>query len=69
MAEPIAYNYQGAAEAVGLSVDTIKAEVAADNIPTRYYGRKPLIPAESLAAWFKSLPAERPKPAERPMRA
>lgn len=55
----IAYDYKAAAEAVGLSVDTIKREVIANNLPVRYYGRKPLIPATALEKWFNALPAER----------
>jgi hypothetical protein len=58
MSERLAFDYAGAADSVGVSIDTIKREVAAGNIAVRYYGRKPLIPATSLAAWFKALPAE-----------
>ena len=55
----IAYDYKAAADAVGLSVDTIKREVIANNLPVRYYGRKPLIPATALEKWFAALPSER----------
>lgn len=55
----IAYDYKAAADAVGLSVDTIKREVIANNLPVRYYGRKPLIPATALEKWFNALPSER----------
>ena len=56
---PIAYSLQSAAEAVGLSIDTIKREVKANNLAVRYYGRKPLIPATALEKWFNALPSVR----------
>ena len=55
----LAYSYEAAAEAVSVSVDTIKREVKANNLPVRYYGRKPLIPASALEKWFNALPSER----------
>ncbi|MCU1418713.1 MAG: hypothetical protein JWP32_2887 [Schumannella sp.] len=56
---PISYSVDGAAQAIGVSVDVIRKAVRDLDLPVRYYGRKPLIPAAALEKWFAGLPAER----------
>lgn len=57
---PISYSYEGAAEAIGQSVDTIKAEVRKGNLTPRYPNSKPLIGHDELFEWFNSLPVDKP---------
>ena len=59
---PIAYDYAGAAEAIGQSIDTIKAEVRKGNLTPRYPNSKPIILHADLLAWAESLPVTRPGP-------
>jgi hypothetical protein len=57
---PIAYDYAGAAEAIGQSVDTIKSEVRKGNLTPRWPNSKPLIGHDDLVAWFEALPVYKP---------
>ena len=57
---PISYDYAGAAEAIGQSVDTIKVEVRKGNLTPRWPNSKPLIGHEDLLEWFNNLPVYKP---------
>lgn len=54
----LAYTRAAAAEAVGISVRGIDKELKEGRLGCRYYGTKPLIPADELKAWLDSLPSE-----------
>lgn len=56
----LSYTITAAANAVGLSEDSIRRLIANSDLPVKFYGRRPLIPAAALASWFASLPSERP---------
>lgn len=59
---PLSYTVAGAAAATGLSVSAIRALIQAGDLPARYYGhgqrKTPLIGADDLMSWFRSLPDE-----------
>lgn len=56
----IAYTYDEAAEAVGLSLRTISGAVANGELVAHYReGRQPRIKATDLDAWVESWPTER----------
>lgn len=57
---PISYDLEGAARAIGQSVDTIKKAIAKGDITPRYPNRKPLIGHADLLAWFNGLPVDKP---------
>jgi hypothetical protein len=57
---PISYDFAGAAEAIGQSIDTIKAEVRKGNLTPRYPNSKPVILHAELVEWAESLPVNRP---------
>lgn len=50
--KPIAYTYETAAKAVGVSADFIRREKAAGRLAHRMVGRRVTIPAEALQAWY-----------------
>lgn len=56
----LAYTYEEAAEAVGVSVRTIRRLVHDGDLAAKYPTSKPVIPASELEAWFESLSSERP---------
>lgn len=56
---PIAYSLDGAATAVGVSLDTIKRAIAAGDLTRRYPNSKPIILHEDLFEWAQTLPVER----------
>ena len=57
---PVAYTRATAAQAVGISVRGIDKELKEGRLACRYYGTKPLIPADELKSWLDSLPSEAP---------
>lgn len=62
MTEQLAYNIAQAADAVGVSVTTVKRAIAAGSLRVRYLGRgrtKPSIDRDDLIAWIKSAPSQR----------
>lgn len=60
MSSKIAYTYEEAAEAVGLSLRTISGAVAQGELVAHYReGRQPRIKAADLEAWVESWPTER----------
>ncbi|POH68978.1 hypothetical protein C3B61_03500 [Cryobacterium zongtaii] len=61
---PIAYNLDGAAIAVGLSIFPIKLAVSNGSLTARYYGTKPLIGHAELLEWFENLPLDKLAPGE-----
>jgi len=54
----IAYTYEEAAEAVGVSVRSIRRLVANGDLCPRYPTSKPVILATELEDWAESLPSE-----------
>ena len=56
---PIAYDLEGAARAVGLSVFPIKQAIKAGDITPRYSKSKPLIGHDELVEWFANLPLDK----------
>jgi excisionase family DNA binding protein len=56
-ARPLAYTVQQAAAAVGLSERFIRARLTDGSIRGRMANSKPLIPADELDLWLKSLPS------------
>ena len=59
---PIAYDVQGAALAVGLSVFPIKQAISAGELTARFSGSKRLIGHDELVEWFNHLPLDKPLP-------
>lgn len=57
---PIAYDLQGAAAAIGRSVATIKAAVAAGDLTPRFPDTHPLYLDEDLREWARNLPVDPP---------
>ena len=58
---PISYSIPDAAEAVGVSEDTIKKAIASGDLTRRYPNSKPLIRHDDLDEWVASLPVDPPK--------
>lgn len=56
----LAYTYEEAAQAIGVSVQSLRRAVDRHDLLVRYVGSKPVIPAEDLKAWFDTLPTEAP---------
>jgi hypothetical protein len=56
----LAYSYEDAAAAVGVTVKTIQRLVAKGDLIPRYPNRRPIIPASELQAWLDRLPSEPP---------
>jgi hypothetical protein len=67
MTEPLdklAYSIPGLAEAVGLSVTTIRLAIDKNDLIASYptaAGRKPIITRKNAEAWLDSLPVEPPR--------
>ena len=59
MAEPIAYDVKGAAEATGHSVDVVRRAIRSGELTPRYPTSKPVILADDLRRWVASAPTER----------
>jgi hypothetical protein len=57
---PIAYDIAGAAAAVGLSTDSIREALRNGDLTARWYKSKRLIGSDELAAYFNSLPVDKP---------
>lgn len=57
-ATKLAYTYQEAANAVGVSVRSLQRLVERGDIAVKYIGSKPVIPAKELDAWLEALPSE-----------
>lgn len=56
--DPIAYTIPDAAEACGVSETVLKEAITAGDITRRYPTSKPVIEADELREWVKSLPLE-----------
>lgn len=56
----LSYTIPEAAATVGVSERTIRNEIRANRIATRYVGTKPVIPAGELEAWLEALPSVKP---------
>ncbi|MGN5733132.1 hypothetical protein [Arthrobacter psychrochitiniphilus] len=54
----LAYNLEEAAEATGYSVSTLRIAIRRNNLIASYANTKPVILAEELRDWLKSLPTE-----------
>ena len=57
---PLAYSLPAAAEAVGVSLSTVRTEIKSGALRVRYVGTKPIIPTDELSAWLKRLPLRAP---------
>lgn len=55
----VSYSLREAAEATGVSVDTIKRAIRAGNLVPRYVTSKGVIFADELRAWVENSPTER----------
>lgn len=55
----ISYSLADAAEAVGLSSETLRLAIADGELIAHYLGTKPVIRAVDLDTWIESLPTER----------
>lgn len=55
----IAYTFDEAAAACGVSVDVIRRAVRAKEVPVHYPTSRPVILREDLEAWLQSAPTER----------
>ena len=56
----LAYSIEEAAAASGYSTDSIRRAIRNSDITARYANSKPVILAEELADWLRSLPTEAP---------
>lgn len=56
--EKLAYTYEEAARATGISSSTLRSEVRNYRLVPRYVGSKPLFPVEELRRWVESLPED-----------
>ncbi|WP_138417962.1 helix-turn-helix domain-containing protein [Sinomonas gamaensis] len=54
----LAYTYEQAAEAVGVSSRTLRRFVERGDLAAKYINSKPVILASELEAWLESLPSE-----------
>jgi len=57
--DKLAYSIPNFAEAVDLSVDTIRKHIDAGNLVPSYPNSKPIITRAEGERWLKSLPAEK----------
>ena len=57
---PLSYSLEGAAEATGYSLSTIKRAISAGDLTPRYANRRPTLLAEDLLGWLRTLPVEAP---------
>lgn len=55
----IAYDYDGAAAAIGVAASKIRLAVSQNKIAARYWGKNVLIPHDELVRFVESLPEER----------
>lgn len=55
----IAYDYEGAAAAIGVAVSKVKTLVREGQIAAKYAGKDVLIERAELEAYVASLPSER----------
>lgn len=55
----LAYSIKEAAEACGVSVDTIRRAITANDLIARYPTSRPVVDADELRAWLASKPTER----------
>ena len=55
----IAYDYEGAAAAIGVSPWKIRTLVREGHLAAKYLGKDVLIPHEEIVAFVASLPSER----------
>lgn len=60
--QPIAFDLQSAAAAVGLSDRTLRDAIADGSLTAHYQGRKPLILRDDLIEYIRSLPTEKGGP-------
>lgn len=56
---PIAYDYEGAAAAIGVAVSKIKTLVRERQLAAKYLGKDVLIERTELEAFVAALPSER----------
>jgi excisionase family DNA binding protein len=56
----LAFTYEEAGEAVGVSAQSLRRAVANHELVVRYIGTKPVIPADELKAWLDQRPTEAP---------
>lgn len=56
----LAYTYQEAATAVGVSVRSLQRLVERGDLAVKYIGTKPVIRASELNDWVEALPSELP---------
>lgn len=62
----LAYNLKEAAAATGYSVDTLRIAIRRNDLVARYANSRPIILADELLDWLRSLPTE-PKGGHRPL--
>lgn len=62
----LAYNLEEAAEATGYSTSTLRIAIRRNDLIARYANTKPVILAEELLDWLRSLPTE-PKVGHQPL--
>lgn len=55
---PLAYTIEDAATASGYSRETIRLAINAGDLTRRYANSKPVILAEDLLGWLRTLPVE-----------
>ena len=55
---PLALTLPDAADAVGSSETVIKRVCASEELTKRYIGTKPVLLAEDILAWLRTLPLE-----------
>lgn len=58
---PLSYSLEGAAEATGYSLSTIKRAISAGDLTPRYANRRPVILRSDLEGWLHSLDVEAPE--------
>jgi excisionase family DNA binding protein len=58
--EPLAYSPRQAAQIIGIGLTALYAEITAGRIKMKKYGRRTLIAADDLRAWFAALPDGEP---------
>ena len=56
----LAYTYEEAAEATGVSARSLRRYVERGELAAKYIATKPVILASELEAWLESLPSEAP---------
>jgi hypothetical protein len=61
MLTKLAYSIPALAEAVDLSVSSIRDAIARDELKPKYPNRKPIIPVAEAQRWIDSLSDEKPE--------